>query len=375
MNSTSRFIESVLENIRPGVDKLVVVTHLVPGVDTFLMAVHKVIPIAAVIPKPNSIDARVMEALSLSVPVLPFTRDQIKERPRHFIHALRACLGDSRFAIIDTGGYFSHVLREMHAAFGEKLLGIVEDTENGHQKYESLLSSSDGGASFPCPVMSVARSELKDPEDFLVGQAIVFSAEALLREQGTILTGKRAVVFGFGKIGRSIAQNLHSKSVRVDVIDTHPCRQVLALAQGYHTDDRTRLLGDVDLVFCATGNRSLKSRDLASIRRDAYVFTATSADDEIEDHLALTRNCTYRADGKIARIEVGDSRFFLCNNGNSVNFVHGGVVCSFIRLVQAELVFAVSQLADFPRKDRISQLNDDAKRFIAELWLHHFAKT
>ena len=51
---------------------------------------------------------------------------------------------------------------------------MVEDTENGLRRYLGAWKP-------PCPVFSVARSPLKDPEDYLVGQSVVFSAEALLR--------------------------------------------------------------------------------------------------------------------------------------------------------------------------------------------------
>ena len=75
-----------------------------------------------------------------------------------------------------------------------KLIGVVEDTENGHKRYEQIAFP-------PCPVLSVARSPLKEPEDFLVGHAIVFSAEALIRQSGVVMVNKRALVIGYGKIG------------------------------------------------------------------------------------------------------------------------------------------------------------------------------
>jgi adenosylhomocysteinase len=370
--TTNNFVSAVLGGQETKIGKLVFVTHLAPGAYAFLAAVHKKIPIAAVIPKPNSIDTHVMDLVSRSIPILKFTRAKINANPHEFISDLKASVGGSSFVVIDTGGYFSHILNEMTKAFGPNFIGIVEDTENGHQKYENLLSAQRGIREFPCPIVSVARSALKQPEDFLVGQAIVFSAEALLREQGTILTGKRAAVLGYGKIGRSIAQNLHSKSARVDVVDTNPSRQVLALAQGFHTGNFAEVIGSADLIFCATGNMSLKHQHLGFIKHDAYVFTATSADDEIEDHLILMKNCVQHANGKIAQIELNGNRFFLCNNGNSVNFLHGGVVGEFIKLVQAELVFAAARLSESQNKARICEVSDVSKSFIADLWLKHF---
>lgn len=65
---------------------------------------------------------------------------------------------------------------------------------------------------------------LKDPEDFLVGQSVVFSTEALMRGRGDILHGRTALVIGFGKLGSSIARLLHAKGVQVTVFDIDPVR-------------------------------------------------------------------------------------------------------------------------------------------------------
>jgi len=374
MKHNREFFHTILgSNNSQKIDKLVIVTHLVPGSDVFLLAINEKLPIAAVIPKPNSIDCDIRDKVSNHIPVLDYTRQQIKENPKEFLHDLSVYIGDFNFAIIDTGGYFAHVLHELESFFGRKLVGIVEDTENGHQKYEAVLATNEHGSLFACPVISVARSALKNPEDYLVGQAIVFSAEALLRDLGQIITGKHAVVFGYGKIGSSIASHLHSKGVRVDVYDSCPVRQVLALAHGHHTGDKGYLLSSADLVFCATGNQSLKVDDLNNIKQNAYVFTATSIDDEIENHHWVIKQSTPHINGSVSQIKLHDTQFYLCNNGNSANFMHGGVVGPFIKLVQAELILALGQLSNSP-KDRVCQLGDKSKKFIADLWVDLFAR-
>lgn len=99
---------------------------------------------------------------------------------------------------------------------------MVEDTENGHRRYAELDK-------LPCPVISVSRSPLKEPEDFLVGQSVAFSTEALMRSRGDILHGRTALVIGFGKLGSSIARLLHVKGVQVTVYDIDPVRRTQAL--------------------------------------------------------------------------------------------------------------------------------------------------
>lgn len=252
------------------------------------------------------------------------------------------------------------------------MIGLVEDTENGHQKYEHFLANQPQHV-FPCAVVSVARSDLKKPEDYLVGQAIVFSAEAQLREQGTILTGKYAAVFGYGKIGCSIAQNLQCKSVHVEVVEIDPIRQVLARAHGFHTGTPESILPKADLLFCATGNHSLTPENMHHIKSNAFVFSATPGDDEIEGHGRLIRkNIQQCVRGNMTKVAMGNKDFFLCNKGNSVNFLNGGVVGNFIKLIQAEFIFAAGQLPKYSCLDKIHRIENHSKEFIARLWLKHF---
>ena len=61
---------------------------------------------------------------------------------------------------------------------------------------------------------------------------------------------------------------------------------------------------------------------------------------------------------------------YIHNKGNSVNFVHGAVVDSFIELVQGEIIYSIGSLCDAPR-NTISHLPEPDKRFIAENWISH----
>ena len=61
----------------------------------------------------------------------------------------------------------------------------------------------------------------------------------------------------------------------------------------------------------------------------------------------------------VLQVNAQGNRFFLCNEGKSANFMHGGVVGPFIDLVQAELLFALSRIGDAPR-DMVVELGDGA---------------
>jgi adenosylhomocysteinase len=222
-------------------------------------------------------------------------------------------------------------------------------------------------------VFSVARSPLKDPEDYLVGQSVVFSAEALLRGRGDILHGRQACVIGFGKIGSSVARMLHAKHVQVTIYDTDAVRMTQALAQGFRTaaSSAAAVIG-AGVVVCATGNLALQADDFAHLANGAYIASVTSADDELE--LAGLDVLYERspAGDHITRYATTGHYFYVLNEGNAVNFLHGASVGAFIYLVQAEILAATAALAGRHPEPGLHECDDDTRKFIAATRLQVF---
>jgi adenosylhomocysteinase len=281
------------------------------------------------------------------------------------VELIASCCEGRPVALLDIGGYFADIGDFVRAYYTGGLLGIVEDTENGVQKYER------GGTSYP--LLSVARSPLKHPEDFLVGQPIVYSVEALLREQGHILHGRTVCVIGYGKLGRSVAHLLHARHLRTLVYDRDPIRQVEAMSHGFPVgSDLRKALRDAGLVICATGNLALRRPDFALLEDGAYVATVTSSDDELEiGDLHRDYDVEQVADHMVRYSRHGH-HFHLMNGGQAVNFVHGAAVEAYIYLVQAEMLAGLSSISKGEAPVGISESSNDVRRHIADIWLHHF---
>lgn len=133
---------------------------------------------------------------------------------------LSATYKDGPLLIVDIGGYFAKAVPKICAMVQSgKIIGIVEDTENGHQRYFAALRDHD------VAVWSVARSTLKQTEDYNVGKSLVRAADSIMRKDLMQRLEDYACigVIGFGKIGSSIAQHLRSLNVaQVCVYDWDP---------------------------------------------------------------------------------------------------------------------------------------------------------
>jgi adenosylhomocysteinase len=351
------------------IESVIAVVHLNEQLKSFLKAITSFAEVAAILPKSSSKNPGLIEKFNSTYHILDYTREEIIANKEIFLAEIINKVGSKKFAIIDMGGYFSHVYEDLQYRFRDNFKGIVEDTENGHQKYEIALKNR---LSLQCnfPVISVARSSLKDPEDTLVGQAIVFSAEAIFRSSGFVFTGKQILVVGFGKIGKSIASSLKSRGLQVDVYDIDPIRLAAAFSLGFYSGQRNTLLSKADVIFCATGNKAIGLDDFRYIKNETFLFCATSSDDELMDCLRYEcQKNSVQVTDYVSLIRYDEKQFFVGNKGNAINFIHGGVVGDFIELIQAEIIFALGNLSTAPR-NVIFQLPNDDKKFIAQEWVN-----
>ncbi|WLW54956.1 adenosylhomocysteinase [Streptomyces sp. YU58] len=342
------------------------ITHLLPERPSFVRGVAEVTDLRAVLPKPKSVHTEALRKVEGSGHACDELSREMFVDPDRAVRYIEARAAGRAVVLLDVGGYFAPSLEALCDRFSGRILGVVEDTENGHRRYGALDK-------LPCPVVSVARSPLKDPEDYLVGQSVVFSTEALMRSRGDSLHGRTALVVGFGKLGSSIARLLHAKGVRVTVYDIDPVRRTQALSQGF-TVARALPNGleGAGLVLCATGALSLRGEDFGLLRNGAYVATVTSSEDELE--LSGLADVYERAHSgpHITRYLTTGHYFYLLNGGNAVNFLHGASVGPFIFLVQAEILAAAAVLADGGLEPGMHEVGPTDRAAIATTWLDYF---
>ncbi|MEU4234825.1 adenosylhomocysteinase [Nonomuraea sp. NPDC026600] len=357
-----RVADSIPVSDRPA---SLVITHLLAERPKFLEGVARLSDVAAVLPKPRSIDEGALRQVKAAMQVDELNRDRFADPEQATAYVESRAAGRS-LGLLDVGGYFAPALEHLHTHFSGRILGVVEDTENGHQRYEELDK-------LHVPVFSVARSPLKDPEDYLVGQSVVFSTEALVRSRDDILNGRPACVIGYGKIGRSVAAMLHAKHVGVTVYDTDHVRRVQAMSQGFRTAATlSEALAGAGFVVCATGNFALREDDFARVANGAYIASVTSSDDELELSALNSMYARTPTEPHVVRYSRTGHYFYILADGNAVNFIHGASVGPFILLVQAEILAALALLASGQYGPGMWEVPAEVRQSIAATWLTYF---
>jgi adenosylhomocysteinase len=268
--------------------------------------------------------------------------------------------------LLDIGGYFAPIINDLCDIFGDKILGVVEDTENGHQKYELVEG-------LKVPVISVARSYLKENEEYLVGQSVVFSTDSVLRGYNRLLGFMNCGVLGYGKVGKSIAVNLQKTSIKPMVWGITPSKRVSAINDGSTSPERDILLTTSDVLFCATGNKSLDILDLRKLKNGCFIASVTSSDDEFNFDYLESEYEKEEVAPFITKYTNTANYFYILNSGNALNFIHGAVVGDFIFLVQSEILAGVKYLSAHKLKPGIIELPISIKEDLARIWLKNFS--
>lgn len=359
----SQFFEEIRPAYKAGL-KLVVVSHVLDSAPGYLKTLSAMAEVAMLLPKPRSIDQDILARLQPHYNVAVKSRQQLASA-----EVVAAIVNDvapeGELILVDIGGYFAAALPQLTDRLRARLLGIVEVTENGHQRYAALPE-------LPVPVISLARSPLKGPEDYLTGQSIVYSAEALMRQCHHIMNGGHAVVFGYGKIGSSIAKALHAKNVNTKVVELNPIRAIEAMSRGFELIDKEAALQSSDVIFCATGNQSLANHDFARIKNGAFIFSVTSSDDELDLSKAEQNFAVKPVTDHIARYERLGQYFYLANSGNAINFIHNAEVGPYIYLVQGEVIRAIEYVSGGHSLTGLSGLPETVRLDLARHWLDVF---
>ncbi|CAF3162826.1 unnamed protein product [Rotaria socialis] len=384
---------------------LVVVVHLLPTLPAYLDALQRIGDIKIIIFKgaPESDRPQHMQTMANWVSThnnfKEAVRPQVtKESLKRTGEAIRlisdvANLNDAEVIIMDIGGYFAPCLAELGNKDSYprlwKLLGIVEDTENGHQKYHDAKQSLPRNVTHP-RIYSVARSQMKMTEDYNVGKSLVRAADTILRQTLDLRLEDHPVVgvIGFGKIGNSIAIHMRQQHIgRVMVYDVNPTIMLRAVSQDFVICSKEEMLQTASFIFCATGNKALAFNDLLhigpSINR-LIIGSCTSADDELDLHDDLKRyenssdDRGYYSRYTIQRLDGTEVEIVLLCNGNAINFSCRAILGESIRSVQAAMMVCALNLlrshTESKTETEILTLTNEEEMTIARLWIQHFSK-
>ena len=156
--------------------------------------------------------------------------------------------------------------------------GVTEETTTGVHRLYQMQESGE----LPFPAMNVNDSVTKSKFDNIYGcrHSLV---DGIMRATDVMLSGKVAVVCGYGDVGKGCAQSLRGQGARVVVTEIDPICALQALMEGYEVKRLEDVVERADVFVTATGNYNVV--DVGHMRRmknNAIVGNIGHFDNEID---------------------------------------------------------------------------------------------
>jgi adenosylhomocysteinase len=156
--------------------------------------------------------------------------------------------------------------------------GVSEETTTGvHRLYEMQKA---GELLFPA--INVNDSVTKSKFDNLYGcrHSLI---DGVFRATDVMLSGKVAVVCGYGDVGKGCCQSLKGQGARVIVTEIDPICALQAAMEGYQVLTLEDVLGYADLFITCTGNANIiTAAHMAKMKDKAIVGNIGHFDNEID---------------------------------------------------------------------------------------------
>jgi adenosylhomocysteinase len=240
-------------------------------------------------------------------------------------HGLRAEKGDTIFLDKPENeeeevfyALIKRTLKEKPGWFAElakNVKGVSEETTTGvHRLY---LMEKDGRLLFPA--INVNDSVTKSKFDNLYGcrESLV---DGIRRGTDVMMSGKVAMVAGFGDVGKGSAASLRQAGCRVMISEIDPICALQAAMEGYEVTTMEDAAPRADIFVTATGNIDVITVDHMRVMKDrAIVCNIGHFDSEIQ--VQATRNFKWHnIKPQVDEIEFSDGkRIILLSEGRLVN--------------------------------------------------------
>ena len=194
--------------------------------------------------------------------------------------------------ILDDGGDLTGHIHEKYPQMLDRIHGVTEETTTGVHRLWEMLEKGE----LKIPAINVNDSVTKAKNDNKYGCRHSLN-DAIKRGLDHLMAGKKALVIGYGDVGKGSVASLKQEGMIVKVSEVDPICAMQACMDGYEVvspyingvNDGTmnsinkELLGSLDMVVTATGNFNVCDANmLSSLKKGAVVCNIGHFDNEID---------------------------------------------------------------------------------------------
>ena len=277
--------------------------------------------------------------------------------------------------VLDDGGDLTEILHDKYPALLERIHGITEETTTGVHRLQEMMAKGE----LKVPAINVNDSVTKSKNDNKYGCRHSLN-DAIKRGTDHLLSGKKALVIGYGDVGKGSAQSLRQEGMIVSVTEVDPICAMQACMDGYEVvstynngintgkleDINTALLAKTDLIVTTTGNFNVCDKNvLQALKAGAVVCNIGHFDNEIDtafmrenwrwEEVKPQVHQVYRSDDATDfLILLSEGR--LVNLGNATGHPSRIMDGSFANQVLAQIHLYAAKFADLPAAEKAEKI-------------------
>lgn len=277
--------------------------------------------------------------------------------------------------ILDDGGDLTQLVHDKYHAMLDHIHGISEETTTGVHRLLKMMQEG----TLRVPAINVNDAVTKSKNDNKYGCRHSLN-DAIKRGTDHLLSGKKALVIGYGDVGKGSAASLRQEGMIVKITEIDPICAMQACMDGYEVvsaykngintgrieDIEKDLLAKTDLVVTTTGNINVcDAAMLQSLKSGAVVCNIGHFDNEIDT--AFMRK-TWEWEEikpqvhKVYRNKATNDHLILLSEGRLVNLGnatgHPSRIMdgSFANQVLAQMYLYERKFADLPDAEKAEKV-------------------
>jgi len=180
--------------------------------------------------------------------------------------------------LLDDGGDLTAIMHNEYKELLKNVKGVSEETTTGIK----ALNKMEKDKSLLVPAINVNDSVTKSKFDNLYGcrESLV---DGIRRATDVMMSGKIAIVAGFGDVGKGSAASLRQSGARVLVTEADPICALQAAMEGYEVVLMEEAISKADIVVTATGNKDIVTADhMREMKDRAILCNIGHFDNEID---------------------------------------------------------------------------------------------
>uniref|UniRef100_A0A0G4FZ27 Adenosylhomocysteinase n=1 Tax=Chromera velia CCMP2878 TaxID=1169474 RepID=A0A0G4FZ27_9ALVE len=160
----------------------------------------------------------------------------------------------------------------------KKCVGVSEETTTGVHRLQQMAKAGE----LLFPAINVNDCVTKSKFDNVYGCRHSLP-DGIMRATDVMIGGKKAVICGFGDVGKGCAQALKGCGARVYVTEVDPICALQACMEGFHVVRMEDVIADADIFISSTGNKDIITLEhMKKMKNNAIVGNIGHFDNEID---------------------------------------------------------------------------------------------